>query len=97
MTERGCDEIGVREAAHIVGVHENTIRNWVKAGVLESARQTPAGYQKFSRTQVERLKLTLPEPPPADRTEAYKRGYDAGWRDAARAARTAIRGLPLSP
>jgi excisionase family DNA binding protein len=65
------DSIGVGEAARIIGVHENTIRNWVKDGKLQS---TQVGrYNRFSRRQIERLALTLPEPPPIDRwLEAYE-------------------------
>jgi helix-turn-helix protein len=94
------DVIGVREAARIVGVHENTIRNWAKAGLLDSAAMPTNGerrFRRFSRIQVERLaQLELPKPPPADHVEAYRHGYEAGWRDAVKAAREAISRVPLS-
>ena len=100
MSQSGseADEaIGVREAARIVGVHENTIRNWAQSGIIESTQIGGVkGYRRFSRLQVERLAQTLPEPPPADRTEAYQRGYADGWREATKAAQRVVAALPLS-
>jgi excisionase family DNA binding protein len=45
----------VRETAKRLGVHENTIRNWVKTGVIVSARLPGAGAHRFAREEVERL------------------------------------------
>lgn len=41
------DQLGrlnVREAARLLGVHENTIRNWVAAGVLNADHLPGSGY-----------------------------------------------------
>lgn len=45
----------VRETAKVLGVHENTIRNWVAAGTLVSARPPGATAHRFAREEVERL------------------------------------------
>ena len=92
------DSIGVREAAQIAGVHGNTIRNWAKAGILESTQTSGRrGYRKFSRSQVELVAATHPEPVPTDRIEAYWQGYRAGYHDALKAARGALADLPSEP
>jgi excisionase family DNA binding protein len=45
----------VRETAKLLGVHENTVRNWVAAGTLVSARPPGATAHRFAREEVERL------------------------------------------
>lgn len=48
--------VGVREAARLVGVHENTIRNWSAAGLLPVAAQVGvSGYRRFYLDDVRRL------------------------------------------
>jgi excisionase family DNA binding protein len=49
------NQIGVREAADLVGVHENTIRNWVKAGILCPVVKTPGGHSRFNPEDVATL------------------------------------------
>lgn len=45
----------VRETAKALGVHENTVRNWVRAGTLRSSRVPGSSAHRFERTEVERL------------------------------------------
>jgi excisionase family DNA binding protein len=45
----------VRETAKLLGVHENTVRNWVKDGRLISARLPGATTHRFAREEVQRL------------------------------------------
>lgn len=49
------DLIGVREAAHRLSVHENTVRNWAKAGILASDH-LPSGWHRFRAGDVARLR-----------------------------------------
>lgn len=52
------DEVGflnVRETAQRLGVHENTVRNWVRAGILQSARIPGSQFHRFDARDVERL------------------------------------------
>lgn len=51
--------IGVREAAARIGVHENTVRNWRKLGIIQSAKVTPAGYHRYAPHEVERLRVSM--------------------------------------
>src|SRR4051794_19517191 len=48
--------VGVREAAKRLGVHENTIRNWVKTGVLPTARVPGSRFHRFDSRDIERLR-----------------------------------------
>lgn len=48
-------EMGVREVARRLGVHENTVRNWVSRGELIPVRRKgPGKYLRFDSEAVER-------------------------------------------
>lgn len=47
--------LGVREAAKRLGVHENTIRNWVRDGQLDDVRLAGSRFIKVRTSEVERL------------------------------------------
>ncbi|MBB6403413.1 helix-turn-helix domain-containing protein [Arthrobacter sp. AZCC_0090] len=47
--------LNVRETAKLLGVHENTVRNWVKEGTLTSARVAGSRQHRFARAEVDRL------------------------------------------
>jgi excisionase family DNA binding protein len=47
--------LNVRETARLLGVHENTIRNWVRDGVLPSAKVPGSRFHRFDARDVERL------------------------------------------
>ena len=47
--------LNVRETANFLGAHENTIRNWVKAGVLGAYKIPGARGHRFARDEVLRL------------------------------------------
>lgn len=46
----------VRETASRLGVHENTIRNWAKQGLLTPVRLPRSGYMRFREEDVEELR-----------------------------------------
>src|SRR4051794_2008473 len=48
-------QIGVRQAAQILGVHPNTVRNWAHDGKLRSSKLPDSGYLRFRRSDVEAL------------------------------------------
>lgn len=47
--------LNVRQTATALGVHENTVRNWVKSGVLVSSRIPGSSAHRFSREHIERV------------------------------------------
>jgi excisionase family DNA binding protein len=47
--------LNVRETANLLGVHENTVRNWVRTGALGSARLPGSSAHRFAREEVQRL------------------------------------------
>ena len=57
--------IGVREAARRLGVHENTVRNWAKRGVLVAARQAGSRTLRLEAAEVERLRESRSGPVPS--------------------------------
>ncbi len=50
-------EIGIQGAADILGVHANTVRNWISEGKLRSARPIVggSGFRRLQRREVEML------------------------------------------
>lgn len=46
----------VKETAQRLGVHENTIRNWVRQGILATARIPGSRFHRFDARDVERLR-----------------------------------------
>lgn len=55
VDEDGKDFLTVRETAKRLGVHENTVRNWARQGVLESAKVPGTSFLRFDARDVERL------------------------------------------
>lgn len=53
---REPEYLGVRETAARLGVHENTVRNWVRSGILPSARVPGSRFHRFDSRDVERLR-----------------------------------------
>ena len=50
--------IRISEAADRLGVHENTVRNWIDQGLLDGYR-TPTGRRKLRLESVERLEREM--------------------------------------
>jgi excisionase family DNA binding protein len=48
----------VRETARLLGVHENTVRNWERKGILRAAR-LPSGFRRFEPHEVEQLRSEI--------------------------------------
>lgn len=49
----------VRETARLLGVHENTVRNWQEKGILRAARLPASGYRRFDQDEVERIRAEI--------------------------------------
>lgn len=52
---KGPEFLNVRETARRLGVHENTIRNWARDGVIVSSRIAGTRAHRFAKHEVERL------------------------------------------
>jgi len=48
--------LNVRETAKQLGVHENTVRNLEKRGLLQAARLPGSGFRRFRREDVDRMR-----------------------------------------
>lgn len=51
--------LSVRETARLLGVHENTVRNWEKRGVLRAARLPGSDYRRFDRGEIEGMRSEM--------------------------------------
>lgn len=68
--------LNVRETARRLGVHENTVRNWQRRGVLRAVRLPGSGYRRFLLTDVERLQREMvSQLAPADTGPVVKAGF----------------------
>jgi excisionase family DNA binding protein len=56
---QGSSFLSVRQAAGQLGVHENTIRNWVDRGLLPAVRLPGSQFRRFRRSDVERIRLGI--------------------------------------
>ena len=55
-TEREAREhLTLRDAARRIGVHENTIRNWVSRGLLQPVKLAGVRYQRFRADDIDRV------------------------------------------
>src|SRR5438067_753366 len=52
----GLALLNIREVAARLGVHENTVRNWIQKGFLRAARLPGSGYRRVPLVEVERLR-----------------------------------------
>jgi MerR HTH family regulatory protein len=51
--------LNVRDTARMLGVHENTIRNWEERGILRAVRLPGSGYRRFAAKEIERLRAEM--------------------------------------
>jgi len=51
--------LNVRKTAEALGVHENTVRNWEKSGLLRGVKLPGSGFRRFPREEVERMRGEL--------------------------------------
>src|ERR1700680_427588 len=50
--------VRVSEAAHELGVHDNTVRNWIEKGILKAVR-LPSGHRRLDAAEVENVRLGI--------------------------------------
>jgi excisionase family DNA binding protein len=53
------DLLNVRDTARMLGVHENTVRNWAERGILRAVHLPGSGYRRFAAADVERLRAEM--------------------------------------
>jgi MerR family transcriptional regulator, copper efflux regulator len=50
------DFVRIKEAAQFLGVHENTLRNWGRAGKIIEYRHPINGYRLYKRSDLETVR-----------------------------------------
>lgn len=48
--------LNVRQTAKALGVHENTVRNWEKGGLIHAVRLPGSGFRRFDAAEIGRLR-----------------------------------------
>lgn len=56
--QRRSRTVSIKEAAERLGVHENTIRNWIDRHLLRAYR-LPSGHRKLPAEEVDRLEQEI--------------------------------------
>lgn len=51
--------LNVRDTARMLGVHENTVRNWEARGLVRAVHLPGSGYRRFATHDVERLRAEM--------------------------------------
>lgn len=51
--------LNVRDTARVLGVHENTVRNWESRGLLRAVHLPGSGFRRFAVEDVERLRAEM--------------------------------------
>lgn len=54
----------LKRAAHLLGVHEQTLRSWERQGLIRMARLPKSGYRRVPAAEVERLQVAMMATPP---------------------------------
>jgi DNA-binding transcriptional MerR regulator len=52
----GRDFVRIKEAAAILGVHQNTLRNWGRAGKIVEYRHPINGYRLYRKSELEAIR-----------------------------------------
>lgn len=56
MREQGL--VGITEAARLLGVHPNTLRNWADRGLVRAIK-LPSGHRRFALAEIERVRRDM--------------------------------------
>lgn len=49
----------LKRAAHLLGVHEQTLRSWERQGLIRMAHLPKSGYRRVPTAEVERLQVAM--------------------------------------
>ena len=53
--------IAITKAAHMIGVHPNTLRAWADKGLVNVVK-LPSGYRRFTLEEIERVRREMETP-----------------------------------
>ncbi|MFQ6099706.1 MAG: MerR family DNA-binding transcriptional regulator [Anaerolineae bacterium] len=54
--------VTMKKAAQVLGIHQETIRNWEKRGLIRLVRLPGSGYRRVPRAEIERLLSQMAAP-----------------------------------
>ena len=62
--DKELDYVTLKEAARTLSVHEQTIRNWERRGVIQLVRLPGSRYRRVPTTEIARLKAQMTQAEP---------------------------------
>jgi DNA-binding transcriptional MerR regulator len=94
-TSETSEYLTIRDAARRIGVHENTVRNWVARGLLDPVKVADSRYQRFRADDIDRVAHQQQvSSEKARRTEGTSELVDADYLDSWAGSRQAEELLP---
>ena len=61
-----AQHVTVREAARLIGVHENTVRKWEERGIIRAIHLPGSNFRRVPSTEIDRIRADMwrdvPEP-----------------------------------
>ena len=60
------EHVTVRQAARLIGVHENTIRNWEERGIIRAVHLPGSGFRRVPASEIERIRAEMWRDLPTD-------------------------------
>lgn len=54
-----AQHVTVREAARLIGVHENTLRKWEERGILRAVHLPGSGFRRIPSSEIERIRAEM--------------------------------------
>jgi MerR family regulatory protein. len=63
---RRAEHVTVREAARLIGVHENTLRNWEEKGILRAVHLPGSGFRRIPSSEIDRIRAEMWRDLPAE-------------------------------
>lgn len=51
--------VTVREAARLIGVHENTVRSWEQRGIIHAVRLPGSNFRRVPEAEVDRIRSEM--------------------------------------
>jgi excisionase family DNA binding protein len=54
-----ADVVTVRQAARLIGVHENTLRKWTERGIISAVHLPGSGFRRIPAAEIDRVRAEM--------------------------------------
>jgi excisionase family DNA binding protein len=73
--------VTVRQAARLIGVHENTLRKWEAQGLIKAVHLPGSGYRRIPESEVARIRADMWKDVPIPEDPGYGARFAGGTSD----------------